>query len=114
MMRTASRANDGESAGNKMAKYSNKSARMRRCVIAIVISYAVAIQSIIAGFPGIALPGGADENVSVFELCHGLNGDQNLPSTPSGIPGHIGGNHCIFCYAGSHVALGSPPPDVYH
>jgi hypothetical protein len=97
-----------------MAKSGNKSARLRRSVIGVVVSYAIAIQSIIAGFPGIALAAGADESLPAFELCHGLNGDQSGPGAPAGLLGRIGGDHCMFCDAGSHIALGAPRLDIYH
>jgi hypothetical protein len=98
-----------------MAKNGNKSERLRRGVIGIVVSYAVAIQSLLVGFAGILQPASADESFSAFELCHGLNGAQSAPGAPNGVPGHVGGNHCIFCYAGSHLAAGAPPPPrLYH
>jgi hypothetical protein len=98
---------------SKIAKYGSKCGRLRRSVIGIVVSYAVAIQSIITGFPGIAVPVNADENLPALELCHGLNGDQSGPAAPAGLPGHTGGSHCIFCYAGSHLAV-CAPPRLYH
>jgi hypothetical protein len=94
--------------------YGNKFERLRRRVIGIVVSYAVAIQTLFVGFAGLPLPASADETSPAFELCHGLNGVQDKSGSPGGALGHVGGSHCIFCYAGSHLALGAPPSRLYH
>jgi hypothetical protein len=95
-----------------MAISGHKSKRFWRGVIGIIVSYAVALQTLFIGFAGSAQA--ADKGLSAFELCHGLNGVQNTSDSPSGQLGHVVGNHCIFCYAGSNLAVDTSPPRLCH
>ena len=97
-----------------MAKCGDKSKRLLRPLIGVIVSYAVAIQAILVGFAGLALPASATENSSAFALCHGLNGVQDAPGSPAGPLGHVGGNHCIFCYAGSQLAVNARPLRLFN
>lgn len=84
-----------------------KSERLWRPLIAIVVAYAVAAQSLLIVLGGFSTLAQASPVASAFELCHH---DADAPGQPAGAPGHPGCSHCIFCFAGSHhAALGSSP-----
>jgi hypothetical protein len=76
-------------------------------VIGLIVSYAFAIQSLLAGFTGLPVPSISDAGLPVFELC--LNGADQVPGSPAGPPGDVC-SHCILCMAGSQHLLSPPPP----
>jgi len=89
--------------GGWMIKF-GKSERLWRPLIAIVVAYAVAAQSLLIVLGGFSTLAQASPGASAFELCHH---DTDAPGQPAGLPDHPC-NHCISCFAGSHHAtLGS-------
>jgi len=93
----------------------NQDARRRgfwRRIIAVVVAYAVAAQSLLIVLGGFGLAARADQAPSGFELCH--HDAEDSPAMPAGSPGHPDCSHCIFCFAGSQHALIGPPPVLFH
>jgi hypothetical protein len=86
--------------------------RSWRPLIAVVVAYAVAAQSLFIALGGFTLPARADTAAPAFELC--LHDPQGAPDAPGGVPSHPACSHCIFCFAGSHHALIGPPPVLFH
>jgi hypothetical protein len=95
-----------------VAKGRVRSVRLWRRVIGVVLSYAVAIQSLFIGFAGSPQPANAYERLPAFALC--VHGPQSAPDSSTGAPGHVSGSHCIFCYAGLHLSLAPSPPSLFH
>jgi hypothetical protein len=87
---------------------SNRRGRLRRGLIALVAAYALALHGILIAFAGVQLPGTAyDDAASGLELClSGAHAPSGLPTGP-GVPPPL--DHCPFCFAGVHLALGTPP-----
>jgi hypothetical protein len=82
------------------------SRRRCRALIALVVAYAVAAQSLLIALGGFALAAPANDTVPAFELC--LH-DGAAPALPVGAPTHAPCSHCIFCFAGAnHAVIGSP------
>jgi hypothetical protein len=65
-----------------MAKYGNRSGRLLRRVTGIVVSYAVALQSLFIGFAGSPQPASADQALPAFELCLNVVKRHGPPSQP--------------------------------
>jgi hypothetical protein len=82
--------------------------RWRQFVGAVAI-YALVIQSVLlAAFcVPLAANASAGAGLPAFELC--LHGGDNGPLSPADQPGQHPGNHCIFCFAGTHHSLAAPP-----
>jgi hypothetical protein len=75
--------------------------------IAVIVAYALALQSLLTGLAVFSPPSGADEGLSTFELC--LNGHE-APASPPDTPGDVCGNHCTLGFAGTQHALNVSPP----
>jgi hypothetical protein len=86
--------------------------RLWRPLIGVVVTYAVAAQSLLIALGGFTLPARADQSAPAFELC--LHDAQGAPDLPAGNPGHDGCTHCVFCFAGAHHALIGSPPALFH
>ena len=85
-----------------------------RRVIAGVIAYAVAAQSVLIVIGAFGLAARADQAPSGFELCH--HDAQDSPATPA-LPGSSGDpacSHCLFCFAGPQQALTGSPALLFH
>ncbi len=95
-----------------MCKFGMRSKRLWRPLIAIVVAYAVAAQSLLIALGALTLAAHAYEGLPTFELC--LHGGHTTPDPPAGNPGPPGCNHCIFCFAASHHALVGSPPVLFH
>jgi len=76
------------------------------------MAYAIAAQSLLIALGGFAFPATSDAAAPGFELC--LHDVQSAPDSSGGTPSHPGCTHCIFCFAGSHHAVASSPPAVFH
>jgi hypothetical protein len=96
----------------RVTKLTGKSEQFWRSAIGLIVTYAFTIQSLFAGFAGLALPSHTEEGLPAFELC--LNGAHEAPGSPAGLPGDASGSHCILCFAGSPDFLGAPPPYRFH
>ncbi len=88
------------------------SRRCWRTLIAVVVAYAVAVQSLLIALGGFALAAPASDAPAAFELC--LHDGGAAPALPAGAPTHVPCTHCIFCFAGAnHAVLGSPTAPVH-
>jgi hypothetical protein len=85
------------------------SERIWRSAIGIIVSYAVAFQSIFSG--GLLPPANSDEGLPGFELC--INGGAEDPAAPPDAPRQHGDNHCALCLVGADQPL-AVPPDFPH
>jgi hypothetical protein len=83
-----------------------RSSRFGRPLIAVIAAYAVVAQTLLIVAAGLTLAANAANTPQALELCH--HDASGAPSTPAGVPGQSGCNHCIFCF-GSHHALAAPP-----
>jgi hypothetical protein len=81
------------------------SERIWRSVIGIVVSYAIAFQSLVGG--GSLALSISDEGLSGFELC--INGGAEAAALPPDAPRQHGDNHCAFCLVGAYQPLVVPP-----
>ncbi len=90
-----------------------RSRRFWRPLIGVVAAYAVAGQTLLIALAGLTLAANAaDAGLPGFELCH--HGAQDAPDLPARAPNDSGCSHCIFCFAGSHHALVTPPAALFH
>jgi hypothetical protein len=79
-----------------------------RPLIAVVLAYALAAQSLLVTLGGFAALAPADPDATAFVLC--AHNSEGAPVQPVNAPTYPGCNHCIFCFAGTHHAvIGSPP-----
>jgi hypothetical protein len=92
-------------ADRTMARVGAMSERIWRSAIGIIVSYAVAFQSLVGG--GFLPPSISDEGLSGFELC--INGGAAGPALPPDAPRHHGDNHCTLCVVGAYQPLAVPP-----
>lgn len=94
--------------GRGMLKLATKSRRLGRPLIAVLVAYAVAVQSLLIVLGGFSQLARADAVGPAFELCQ--HEGTGAPASPARAPDHSGCYHCIFCFAGAHHALiGSSP-----
>jgi len=85
--------------------------RLWRPFLAVVVAYAIAIQSLLIVLGGFAPAAKIDSAVTGLELCHQ---DAQAPvEVPAKNP-DPGCAHCIFCFAGAHHAVISTAPAVFH
>jgi hypothetical protein len=84
--------------------------RIWQRAIGVVVIYALVLQSVFLGLAGVAASVSADEGLPAFELC--LNGNQDGPLSPAGLPGHHDNTHCILCFAETYCPPGLPPSSV--
>jgi hypothetical protein len=83
-----------------------RNGRVCRSLIAVLVAYAVAAQSLLIVLGGFTLPAAAQEAAPAFAIClHDAQADAGgAPALPASHPDH-GCTHCIFCFAGSHHAV---------
>lgn len=90
-----------------MFKAGTNSKRFWRPLIAVVLAYALAAQSLLITIGGFAAIAQADTGATPFVLC--AHNSEGAPAQPANAPAP-GCNHCIFCFAGAHHGvIGSPP-----
>jgi len=77
-----------------------------------VVAYALAWQGFVVGLGQFSLSPNGDQAVPSFELCLHDVGDKT--PAPTRTPDHSACALCIFCFAGSHHALASPPVALFH
>jgi hypothetical protein len=86
----------------------NRSARLWRPVLGIVVAYAIAAQSLLITLGGFALSPQADQAAPTVVLCHHV--DEGTAPAPPGKSRHAGCTLCVFCFASAHVAvIGTQP-----
>jgi hypothetical protein len=91
-----------------MFKAGTNSKRFWRPLIAVVLAYALAAQSLLITIGGFAAIAQADTGATAFVLC--AHNSEGAPAQPANAPAP-GCNHCIFCFAGAHHGvIGSSPP----
>ena len=81
-----------------------------RALIAVVVAYAIAAQSLLIVLGGFSAAARAETATSSFEICRH---DPGAPGLPADVPGHPNCTHCIFCFAGSHHAVMGTPPSLF-
>jgi hypothetical protein len=86
--------------------------RSSRALIAVVVAYAVAVQSLLIALGGFALAAPVTDTSPAFELC--LHDGGAAPTLPAGAPAHAPCTHCIFCFAGATLAVIGSPPALVH
>lgn len=86
--------------------------RLWRPLLGIVVAYAVAAQSLLIALGGFALATPADQTPPAVVLCH--HEDQGTAELPDGNSQHAGCTHCVFCFAGAHVAVVGAKPALLH
>jgi len=86
--------------------------RLLRPLVGVVVAYAVAAQSLLIALGGFALPTQADQTPPALVLCH--HEDQGAAGLPNGDTPHAGCTHCLFCFAGAHVAVIGAQPVLLH
>jgi hypothetical protein len=94
--------------GRGMLKIATKSRRLGRPLMAVVVAYAIAVQSLLVALGGFSQFAAVTDAAPAFELCH--HDADGAPASPAHTPDHSGCNHCIFCFAGAHQALIGPAP----
>lgn len=87
------------------------STRFWRSLLGVVVAYAVAIQSMLIGVAGFAMPADAEQNASALELC--LHDASGAPTLPAGKPDLSDCTHCIFCSAGDLDAVIGTAPALF-
>ena len=85
--------------------------RLWRPLLGVVVTYAVAIQSLLLVLGGFAPAAPIDGAVTGLELCHQ---DAQAPVEVPAKNSDQGCAHCIFCFAGGHHAVISTAPAVFH
>jgi hypothetical protein len=88
------------------------SRRCWRTLVAVVVAYAVAVQSLLIALGGFALAAPASDALAAFELC--LHDGGTAPALPDGGPTHSPCTHCMFCFAGANHAVTGSPPALIH
>ena len=91
-----------------VAKCGKGSGRLWRSILGVLVSYAIAIQGLFVGLTGYAVSATADQASPFFQLC--LNGSKTAPSSPEEVPGHVGHDGCMLCFAQATPALCGAPP----
>jgi len=95
-----------------MFKFGVRADRWWQPLVAIVIAYAVAAQTLLIALGALTIAAQANEGLPAFEICHH---GQLAPDQPGrNAPFHHGCNHCIFCFAASHHAVIDAPTLVVH
>lgn len=94
-----------------MLKFATTSRRLGRPLIAVVVAYAIAVQSLLIALGGFAQAVPTDTAAPAFELCH--HDADGAPASPAQAPDHSSCNHCIFCFAGAHHAVIASPRPVF-
>jgi hypothetical protein len=83
--------------------------RFSRALIAVVVAYAIAVQSLLIVLGGFALAAPTNDPSPAFELCLHDGG-----TAPADAPTHAPCTHCIFCFASAnHAVIGSPPALIH-
>jgi hypothetical protein len=85
--------------------------RLWRPFLAVVVAYAIAIQSLLIVLGGFAPAAKIDSAVTGLELCHQ---DAQAPVEVPAKNADPGGAHCIFCFAGAQHAVISTASTVFH
>jgi hypothetical protein len=85
--------------------------RLWRPFLAVVVAYAIAIQSLLIVLGGFAPAAKIDSAVTGLELCHQ---DAQAPVEVPAKNADPGGAHCIFCFAGARHAVISTASTVFH
>jgi len=85
--------------------------RLWRPFSAVVVAYAIAIQSLLIVLGGFAPAAKIDSAVTGLELCHQ---DAQAPVEVPAKNADPGGAHCIFCFAGAQHAVISTASTVFH
>jgi hypothetical protein len=89
--------------------------------VGVLAAYAIAMQSLLIAIGAAALPvQAADQSADAhafpaYVICEhaGQPAPQDAPGLPA--PDQIGFEHCVFCFAGTHVAvLASPMLPPFH
>ena len=94
-----------------MVRAGNNTRRLWRPLMAVVVAYALVVQSLLITIGGFAAIAQADTGATAFVLCE--HNSEGAPAQPAKAPILPGCNHCILCFAGSqHAVLGSPPVAV--
>jgi hypothetical protein len=91
-----------------MFKSGMRSKKLGRPLIGVIVAYAVAAQSLLIALGGFTPSANASQTTPAFAICH--HDDQTAPEAPAGGPDRGNCTHCIFCFAGSHVAVAGTPP----
>jgi hypothetical protein len=86
--------------------------RLLRPLVGIVVAYAVATQSLLIALGGFALAAPTDQTPPAIVLCH--HEEQGPAELPNGNSPHAGCTHCLFCFAGAHVAVIGAQPVLLH
>lgn len=88
--------------------------RLWRPAVGVAAAYAIAMQSLLIAMSAVSLPvQAADRAASAYVICEhaaqtALQTDsQEQPSLPTPTP--VNFQHCIFCFAGTHVAVLASP-----
>jgi hypothetical protein len=85
--------------------------RLWRPFLGVVVTYAIAIQSLLIVLGGFAPAAQIDTAVTGLELCHQ---DAQAPvEVPAKNP-DPGCAHCFFCFAGAHHAVIGTAPAIFH
>lgn len=81
--------------------------RRWRPLIAVVVAYALAAQSLLITVGGFTTLAQADSGAVTFVLC--AHNSDGAPAQPADAPIYPACNHCIFCFAASHHAVVEAP-----
>jgi hypothetical protein len=95
--------------GGSMLKSGMRGKTLWRPLIGVIVAYAVAAQSLLIALGGFA-PAANAQTAPAFAICH--HDGQNAPELPAGNSDRDSCTHCIFCFAGSHVAIAGTPPEL--
>src|ERR1700756_792218 len=91
-----------------MIRLSGKGTHSWRALLSVVVAYMVAAQGLLIAV-GFSLPPDASP---AFELC--LHDASGAPELPASKPDLSDRTHCIFCFAGTHLAVIGAAPAVFH
>lgn len=90
-----------------VAKCGKSFGRPWRGILGVFVSYAIAIQSLFIVLTGYPVSATADQASPFFQLC--LNGSKTAPGSPEEVPGHVGHDGCMLCFAQPNPApCGAP------